>query len=108
VRKSEGSEGIKEVGLGPPDQEVAYSDGGAEKGWAEGGGVVDEWESGLPSGEGLPRIAERMEYSRLAASEPKGKGETSKGGLNRGSVGEKVSMTVYKSVRRGTRWRQRN
>ncbi len=74
VRKLLGSGGNKE-GVGPADQEVAYSDGGAVKGWVEGGGVEDGWESetGLCSGEGLARIAERMEYSRLAASEPKGK-----------------------------------
>lgn len=49
VRKLLGSEGKREP-LGPPDQEVAYSDG-AVKGRVEGGGVEDEWESegGLPS-----------------------------------------------------------
>ena len=94
VRKWLGSEGKREP-LGAPDQEVAYSDGGTVKGWAEGGGVEDGWESkgGLPSGGGLPKIAERMEYSRLAASEPKGKGGASKAGLKRGFVGEKVSTT---------------
>lgn len=94
VRKLLGSEGKREP-LGPPDQEVAYSDEDAVKGWVEGGGVEEEWVSGgrLPSGEGLPRIAERMEYSRLAASEPKGKDGASKPGLKRGSVGEKLSTT---------------
>jgi hypothetical protein len=62
--------------------------------------VEDGWESegGLPSGEGLPKIAERMEYSRLAASDPKGKGDVSKDGLNIGSVWGKVSMTVNRLV----------
>jgi hypothetical protein len=73
VRELAGSEGIKELGLGPPGQAVAYSDGGAEKGSEGGGegGVVDEWESEgeLTSGERLPKIAERMVYSRLAASD---------------------------------------
>lgn len=32
VRKLAGSEGIKRLGLWPPDQEVAYSGRGAEKG----------------------------------------------------------------------------
>jgi hypothetical protein len=50
-------------------QEPAYSDEEVEK-WA-GGGEADEWESEirLVSGEG-PSIAVRMEYSRLAVSEP--------------------------------------
>jgi hypothetical protein len=94
VRKGLGSEGKREP-LGAPDQEVAYSDGGAVKGWVEGGGVDVGWGSkgGLPSGGGLPSIAERMEYSRLAASEPKGKDGVSKAGLKRGLVGEKLSTT---------------
>lgn len=94
ARKLLGSEGKSEP-LGSLGQEVAYSDEGAVKGWVEGGGVEDEWESegGLPSGEGLPRIAERMEYSRLAASEPKGKDGASNAGLKRVSVGEKLSTT---------------
>ena len=48
ARKFAGSEGIKELGLGPPDQAVAYSDGGTENGGADGGcggGVLDECES---------------------------------------------------------------
>lgn len=109
VRKSAGSEGIKELGLWPPDQEVAYSGGGTEKGWVDvGGGVVDGWESEgeLPSGEGLPKIAERMEYSRFATSDPKGKDGASKGMLNRGSVGVKAFIAVYdKVVRREMRQR---
>jgi hypothetical protein len=94
VRKLLGSEGNREP-LGAADQEVAYSDEGAAKGRVEGGGVEDGWgfEGGLPPGEGLPSIAERMEYSRLAASEPKGKDGASKAGLKRGSVGEKLSTS---------------
>jgi len=94
VRKLLGSEGKREP-LGAPDQEVAYSDDGAVKGWVEGGGEEGGWGSkgGLPSEEGFPRIAERMEYSRLAASEPKGKVGASKAGLKRGFVGEKLSTT---------------
>ena len=53
----------------------------------------------LASGEGLPKIAESMEYSRLAASEPKGKGDASNDGLNKVSVGGMVSMTVNRLVR---------
>jgi hypothetical protein len=92
VRKLLGSEGKREP-LGAPGQEVAYSDEGVTNGRVEGG--EDGWgsEGGLPSGEGLPRIAERMEYSRLAASEPKGKDGASKAGLKRGSVGGKLSTT---------------
>jgi hypothetical protein len=112
VRKLAGSEVIKELGLRPPDQAVVYSDGGAEKGsgGGGGGGVVDEWESEgeWTSGEGLPKIAERMEYSRLAASDPKGKDGTSMDVLNRGSVGVKTFMTVNELVRRGTRRRPWN
>lgn len=65
-----------------------------------GGGVLDGWESEgeLPSGEGLPKIAERMEYSRFAASYPKGKDGASKGILNRGSVGVKPFKAVYNRV----------
>lgn len=110
MRKLAGSEGIKELGLGPPDQAVAYSNGGAEKGSAGGGGggVVDEWESEgeWTSGEGLPKIAERMEYSRLTASDPKGKDGASRDVLNRGSVGVKTFMTVNELVRRGMRRRR--
>jgi len=78
--------------LGPPVREVGYSDEGVEKGWMEGGGVVDEWgsEGWLPS-EGLPRIAERIEYSRLAPSEPKEKDGTLMDVLNNGSFGVKPS-----------------
>jgi hypothetical protein len=100
VMKLLGSEGNKEPPLGRPGQGVAYSGGGTEKVRAEGGG--DEgWESvgGLASGEGLPKIAESMEYSRLAASEPKGKGDASNDGLNKVSVGGMVSMTVNRLVR---------
>ena len=99
VRKLADSGGIKELGLWPPDQEGAYSGGGTEKGCVDvGGGVLDGWESegDLPCGEGLPRMAERMEYSRFAASEPKGKDGASKGILNRGSVGAKPFRAVYK------------
>jgi hypothetical protein len=53
----------------------------------------------LASGEGLPKIAECMEYSRLAASEPKGKGNVSNDGLNKVSVGGMVLMTVNILVR---------
>jgi hypothetical protein len=106
-----GSEGIKELGLGPPDQAVAYSNGGAEKGTAggggSGGGVVDEWESEgeWTSGEEFPKIAERMEYSRLTASDPKGKDDASRDVLNRASVGVKTFMAVNELVRRGMRRR---
>ena len=108
VRKSGGSESLKELWLWPPDQEVAYSDEGAEKVWVDvGGGVVDGWESEgeLPSGEGLPKIAERMEYSRFAASDPKGKDGASKGILNRGTVGAKPIAVYNRVVRRQMRER---
>lgn len=67
-RKPFGSECNNEL-PGALVQEPAYSDEEVEK-WA-GGGEADEWESEirLVSGEG-PSIAVRMEYSRLAASEP--------------------------------------
>jgi hypothetical protein len=86
---------------------VAYSDEGAEKAWVGGGGELDEWESEgeLPSGEELPKIAERIEYSRLAASDPNGKDGASRAVLNRGSVGAKPFMTANKLVRRGMRRR---
>jgi hypothetical protein len=87
VRKWLRSDGKRES-FGAPDQEVAYSGVGTVNGWVEGGGV----EGGLPS-EGLPKIAERMEYSRLAASEPKGKDGGSNAGLKSGFVGEKLSTT---------------
>jgi hypothetical protein len=48
----------------------------------------------MTSGDGLPKIAERMEYSRLAASDPKGKDGVSIDVLKRGSVGAKTFMTV--------------
>jgi len=101
VRKLAGSGGIKELWLGLPDQEVAYSDGGPGKGWVGGG--VDEWESEgeLPSGEGSPKIAEMMEYSRLAGPDPEGKDGASSGVLNSESVGGKPFVTVNKLVRRG-------
>ena len=93
VRKWLGSDSKREP-FGAPDQEVAYSGVGTVNGWVEGGGEEGGWESkgGLPS-EGLPKIAERMEYSRLAASEPKGKDGASKAGLKSGFVGEKLSTT---------------
>lgn len=71
-RKPFGSECSSEL-PGAPVQEAAYSEEEeVEKGRMEGGGEADEWESEivLLSGEG-PSIAVRMEYSRLAASEPK-------------------------------------
>ena len=73
---------------------MGYSDEGGEKEWREGDAVVDDWgsEGGLPSGEVLPRIAERMEYSRLAPSEPKEKVGTLRDVLNKGSFGVKPSM----------------
>ena len=87
-----GSEGSNELPE-PLVKVVGYSDEGVEKEWTERGGVVDECESegGLPSGEGLPRIVERMEYSRLAPSEPKEKD----GALNKGAFGVKPSMTNW-------------
>ena len=87
---------------------MAYSDGGAEKGSAGRGGVVGEWESEgeWASGEGLPKIAERMEYSRLAASDSKGKDGASRDVLDRGSVGVKTFMAVNELVRRGMRRRR--
>lgn len=51
--KTEGSQGLMSVGFGG----------------ADAGEFVDA--SGCDSGEGLPRIADKIEYSRLAASEPK-------------------------------------
>jgi hypothetical protein len=67
-RKQLGSECNNEL-PGALVQEAVYSED-IEKGWG-GGGDADEWESEirLLSGEG-PSIAVRMEYSRLAASEP--------------------------------------
>ena len=61
-----------------------------------GGGEADEWESeaGLLSGEGLPSIAVRTEYSRLAASESNVKGGGLRGALDKGSFAVKPSMTV--------------
>ena len=72
---------------------MGYSDEG-EKEWREGDAVVDEWglEGGLPSGEVLPKIAERMEYSRLAPSDPKEKDGTLRDVLYKGSFGVKPSM----------------
>jgi hypothetical protein len=80
---------------------VAYSDWWVEKGWVIGGGVVECESEGWWPSEGLPRIAERMVYSRLAASEPNGKDGTSKAVSNRGSVEVKVSMAAHEQVRRG-------
>jgi hypothetical protein len=82
-------------------QEAGYSDGGVEKWWTEGGGEADEWESevGLPSEEGSPSIAVRMEYSRLAASEPKVKDAV----LHKGSFAVKPFMTINKLVRQEMR-----
>jgi hypothetical protein len=40
------------------------------------GHVLNDWDGGVPSesgGLGLPSMAERTEYSRFAASDPKGK-----------------------------------
>jgi hypothetical protein len=93
-RKPFGSEGSNEL-PGAPVQEAGYSDE-VEKGWTEGGGEADEWESevGLLSGEALPSIAVRMEYSRLAASEPKVKEGVLRGVLDKGSFAVKPSMTV--------------
>jgi hypothetical protein len=51
-------------------------------------------------GEGLPSIAVRMEYSRLAASEPKVKDGVLRGVLDKESFTVKPSMTVDKLVRR--------
>jgi hypothetical protein len=93
-RKPFDSEGNNEL-PGAPVQEAEYSDAEVEKGWTEGGGEADERESevGLLSG-GSPSIAVRMEYSRLAASEPKLKD----GALDKGSFAVKPSMTVNETV----------
>jgi hypothetical protein len=73
---------------------------GTEKVRVKGGGD-DGCESvgELASGEGLPKIAESMEYSRLAASEPKRKGDASNDGLNKVSVGGMALMPVNRLVR---------
>jgi hypothetical protein len=95
-RKPFGSEGNNEL-PGAPVQGAAYSDKEVEKGWwTEGGGDAEEWESEvvLLSGEGLPSIAVRMEYSRLAASEPKVKHGVLRGVLDKGSFGMKSFMTA--------------
>jgi len=84
-----GSEGSNEL-PGAPVQEVEYSEE-VEKGCTEGGGETDEWESEI-SGEG-PSIAVRMEYSRLAASEPKVKDGALRV-LDKRSFAVKPSMTV--------------
>ena len=83
-----GSECSNEL-LGRRLQEVEYSDRGGEKQWREGDGVVDEW----GSEGGSPRIAERMEYSKLAPSEPKEKGAELRDVLNKGSFAVTASMT---------------
>jgi hypothetical protein len=103
-RKPFGSEDTNEL-PGAPVQEAEYSDEDVEKGWTAGGGETDEWESevGLLSGEVLPSIAVRMEYSRLAASEPKVKDGVMRGGLDKGFLGVKLSMTANKLVRREIR-----
>jgi hypothetical protein len=104
-RKPFGSEGNNEL-PGAPVQGAAYSDEEVEKGWwTEGGGDADEWESevGLLSEEGLPSIAVRMEYSRLAVSEPKVKHGVLRGALDKGSFGMKPFMAINKLVRRETR-----
>jgi hypothetical protein len=90
---------------GAPVQEARYSDEEVEKGWTEGGGEADECESevGLLSGGGSPSIAVRMEYSRLAASEPKVKDGVMRGVLDNGFFAVKPSMTVNKLVRREMR-----
>ena len=51
--KTEGSQVLRSVGFGG----------------ADAGEFVEA--SGCDSGEGLPRMADKIEYSRLAASEPK-------------------------------------
>ena len=101
MRKFAGSDGVKELEFGLPDQAVAYPDEEVEKGSVGGGGDGWDSEGELTSGEGLPRIAERMEYSRLAASDPKGKDGASRGASNRGSVGVKAFMTVNQVVSQG-------
>ena len=58
-----------------------WSESAGGQGYCCGGGVGSD--SGVPW---FPRMAERMEYSRLAASEPKGKLE-SNGAGKRGSFG---------------------
>lgn len=73
------------LSFGP--QPYSAANGFEPDGGSVGGGVLVECDS---PGEGLPRMAERMEYSRLAASEPKGK-EGSYGTLKRGSFGGKGS-----------------
>jgi hypothetical protein len=102
-RRPSGSEGSNEL-LGAPVQEAGYSVEEVEKEWTESGGVEDEWgsEGALPSGEELPRIAVRMEYSRLAASEPKVKDGVLRDVLNKGPLSFAVepSITVNKLVRR--------
>ena len=97
ARKSFGSEGRNKL-PGAPVQE-AYSDEDVEGGWTEGGGEADERESEvrLLWGEGLPSIAERMEYSRLAASEPKGKDGVLRDVLDKGTFAVKPSMTASKT-----------
>lgn len=65
VAKSIGSEG-----------QVEYCDGGA------GGGEVGVESGGL----GLPRMADNIEYSRLAASDPNAKDDGSKAVARRDSV----------------------
>lgn len=82
------------------DDQEGYEDGG-------GGGGGDIVMSG---GLGLPRIAERIEYSRLAASEPKEK-FGSKGDANNESGCEKVSagvaMMVLDKIMDTARWKWR-
>jgi hypothetical protein len=63
------------------DDQEGYEDGGG------GGDIVDS------GGLGLPKIAERIEYSRLAASEPKEK-LGSKGDANSESAAGNVSAGV--------------
>jgi hypothetical protein len=94
-RKPFDSEGNNE--LPGAVQEAGYSDEEVEKGWTEGGGEADERESevGLLSG-GSPSIAVRMEYSKLAASEPKVKDGVLRGVLDKGSFAVKLSMTADK------------
>lgn len=73
------------LSLGP--QPYSAANGLEPDGGNVGGGVLVECDS---PGEGLPSMADRMEYSRLAASEPNGK-EGSYGTLKRGSLGGKGS-----------------
>ena len=68
-----GAEPTDDVGVGAPQAEDASKEG-SEVGRKEGcwRGVSEPcWPSSEGSSVGLPSMAERIEYSRLAASEPK-------------------------------------